>query len=183
MWRWVAVVAVTCTSACGGRLLAEDWHASGCSAAGGGAAAWEDGGTSQGGSGPDRDAGATGGFHFALDGGVPWDALPMPEAGSVSDCVRCARDACGDAIDACARSEACLIAAACGAMGCPDPENSLCPTQCSAREPAAVLASAMVLACLVEQCEQVCQSGSALGDAFGADGVRGDGSGAAGLEE
>ncbi|MBN1608422.1 MAG: hypothetical protein JW940_17455 [Polyangiaceae bacterium] len=156
-WRWAATLALTCTATCGGRVLADDLPVSGCSAAGGGAGAQEDGGASGGHTGHDSGLDAsTGGFQFALDGGLPWDALPMPEGGLVSDCLTCVRDNCRDPIDRCVRDEACLVAAACVALGCPDPNNSMCPRQCAERDLSATLESAMALACVLEQCQQSC---------------------------
>ena len=182
IWRWAAVLAFPCAAACGGRFLSDDSRLSGCSDAGRGAA--EDGGASQGGrTGAPRDGGldgSTGGFHFALEGGVPWDALPMPEAGPVSDCLACTRDNCGELIDSCAQNEACLVAAACVALRCTDPENPLCPRRCSEREPAATIASAMALACVIDQCQDSCDPRSLLGDASAADRPRLGESGAGG---
>ena len=175
MWRWTAALALTGVAACGGRALSDDSQVSGCSAAGGD----EDGGGSQGGhAGLPRDGGvdgSSGGFHFSLEGGVPWDALPMPEAGPVSDCLSCVRENCRDSIDSCARSEACLVTVACAALGCPDPNNSLCPRQCSERDLSGTLASAMALACVIEQCGQSCPTTS-----LGASGPTGSGSSGAG---
>jgi hypothetical protein len=184
MWRWAAVLAFTCAAACGGRLLPDDPRVSGCSAAGAGGARSEGDGASQAGRRTDGGVDASsGGFHFSLDGGVPWDALPLPEAGPVPDCLACARDNCGEVIDGCARSQACLVAAACAALRCPASESALCPSQCSERDPAATLASAMILACLLKQCPEACQPLSSLGGFSAPDRTPLGGSGAGGLED
>jgi hypothetical protein len=160
MWRWTAALVLTGAAACGGRALSDDEWGPGCAAAGGAG----DGGGSRGGTtGLPRDGGvdaSTGGFHFSLEGGVPWDALPIPDAGPVSSCLACIRENCRRPIDSCAQSEACILSVACAALGCPDPNNSLCAGPCSEPQPSGTLASAMALACVLEQCPQSCPTTS-----------------------
>ena len=188
-WRWAAVVALGGVAACGGRVLAEDGpesHAT--AAAGGGTAGGDEGGAPSwaGASHVRLDAGldaSSGRRRFALDGGIPWDALPMPEGGPASDCLGCAVDSCRKVIDICAEDEACLVGMICVALDCLETEDPACPTQCFEGQSDVPAAGAVAAACVIDHCEQSCRATTSLADASDARHHDSNRAGAGGLEQ
>jgi hypothetical protein len=94
---------------------------------------------------------------LAWDGGVPWDALPVPDSGPIAECVGCAHDECAEPIDACVTSPQCARGLVCAGLTC-EAEDTECLTQCFQGDPMAVLAGTLAVACLLGQCGEACVS-------------------------
>jgi hypothetical protein len=94
---------------------------------------------------------------LAWDGGVPWDALPVPDSGPVAECVGCARDECVEPIDACLANPECARGLVCAGLTC-EAEDAECLTQCFQGDSTAGLAGLAVVACLLGQCGEDCVS-------------------------
>ncbi|MBN1610853.1 MAG: hypothetical protein JW940_29750 [Polyangiaceae bacterium] len=163
-WRRALTLVLVGAGACGGRAALEQSPGAGTPNARAGASAAHEGGA--GGAPPGqstgpKDAGSdalSGRWRHELEGGVPWDTLPMPEAGTDADCLACARDKCREVVDRCVQDEACLWGMTCAALDCGDTDAPVCPPRCREGNSSSILAGAAAAACLITQCEKSCRS-------------------------
>jgi hypothetical protein len=89
------------------------------------------------------------------DGGIPWDALPLPDGNPVVDCVLCARNYCSTQVDACVGTTACLGGIVCAVLSCQQGQID-CLLGCFGNDVNALTAGINVATCMVNQCGLTC---------------------------
>lgn len=161
---WVAGFGVAVATACGGDVGSQGSPSGGRQGGAGSSSSPETGGAPSvpaGSGGVPSDAGVDASWladaSLFWEGGVPWDALPLPDSGPVAECVGCARDQCAEPIDACVTDPACSRGLACAAVAC-ESNDTACYTACFEDDTTAIVAGTLAMACLLGQCGESCLS-------------------------